>query len=112
MLDDQMVAAWREAASRLGIRVVAPHSLELADGTSLTVEAFLPDWRGPHGTVAIALNDRERCARAVRLNHFVSQLASGYRRFEIGYFQDTLNDWQWFGPVADRPAWYTGKPWS
>jgi len=44
MLDDKMVAAWREAASRVGVRVVGPHSLELADGTILTVEArWRPD---------------------------------------------------------------------
>ena len=112
MLDDQMVAAWREAASRLGIRVVAPYSMELTDGTVLMVEAFLPDFGGPRGAVAIALDDEERCARATLSNRFVSQLASSYGRFEVERFRDTLNDWQWFGRVADRPVWYSGEPWT
>jgi hypothetical protein len=112
MLDDQIVATWREAASHLGVRVVAPHSLELTDGTVLVVEAFLPDFGGPQGAVAVALDDQERCERATRSACFVSQLASRYRRFDVELFQDTLNDWQWFGPTADRPSWYTGKPWS
>jgi hypothetical protein len=112
MIDDKMVAAWREAASCLGVRVVAPYSLELADGTLIKVEAWLPDFGGPLGAVAVALADRERCARVIQSNHFVSQLASTYSRFEVRFFRDTLNDWQWFGPVADRPPWYTGKRWS
>ena len=112
MLDDQIVAAWTEAASSLGVRVVAPHSLKLPDGTVLVVEAFLPDFGGPQGAVAVAFDDNERCERATELNCFVSQLASSYRHFDAELFRDTLNDWQWFGPAADRPNWYSGKPWS
>ena len=112
MLDGQIVAAWREAAFDLGVRVVAPHALELPDGTVLEVEVFLPDFGGPHGAVAIALDDHERCERATALNCFVSQLASRYRCFDAELFRDTLNDWQWFGPATDRPNWYSGEPWS
>ena len=112
MIDDKIVAAWREAASRLGVRVLAPHSVELADGAVLVVEAFLPDFGGPRGAVAVALDDKERCERATQTNRFVSQLASSYRRFDIELFRDTLNDWQWFGPADARPHWYSGKAWT
>jgi hypothetical protein len=112
MIDDQIAAAWREAAYRLGIRVMAPHSLQLPDGTVLVVEAFLPDFGGPRGAVAVALDNDERCDRATRANCFVSRLASSYRRFDVELFRDTLNDWQWFGPAADRPGWYSGKSWN
>ena len=112
MLDDEMIAAWREAASRLGVRVLAPHTVELADGAAIDVEAFLPDFGGPHGVVAVALDDKERCQQANQTNRFVSQLASRYRRFDAELFRDTLNDWQWFGPASDRPDWYSGEPWG
>lgn len=112
MLDEQIIAAWREGASRLGVRVAAPHSIELADGTVLVVEVFLPDFGGPQGLVAVALDDIERCERATRSNRFVSQLASTYRCFDLDLFRDTLNDWQWFGPLTDRPSWYSGKSWG
>jgi hypothetical protein len=112
MLDDQIVAAWTEAATRLGIRAVAPHSLKLTDGTVLVVEAFLPDFGGLHGAVAVALEDNERCERAARSDCFVSQLAASYRRFDGEMFRETLNDWQWFGPAADRPSWYSGQSWT
>lgn len=26
--------------------------------------------------------------------------------------RDTLDDWGWFGPLENRPAWYTGTPWG
>lgn len=112
MLDDKIVSAWGEAASSLGVRVLAPHSVDCSDGTVLVVEAFLPDFGGPQGVVGVALDDRERCERAIGTNHFVSQLASSYRRFDVTRFRDTLNDWQWFGSPDDRPGWYTGKPWA
>jgi len=112
MLDEQIVAAWREAVSRLGVRVMAPHSLELPDGTVLVVEAFLPDFGGPHGAIAVAPDDKERCDRVTQSHCFFSQLAASYRHFNLDRFRDTLNDWQWFGPAAERPDWYTGKPWT
>ena len=59
MPDDQIVAASSEAASPLGVRVAAPHSLELPDGTVLVVEAFLPDFGGPQGVVAVAVDDHD-----------------------------------------------------
>lgn len=112
MLDYEMVAAWREAASSLGIRVVAPHSFQVADGTTVSVEAFLLDFGGPQGVVAVAFDDSERCSQAHTSGALVSQLAASYRRFNADLFRDTLNDWGWFGLSDDRPAWYTGKPWS
>jgi hypothetical protein len=78
----------------------------------LVVEAFLPDFGGPQGTIAVALDDKERCESATQSPCFVSQLASSFRRFDVGLFQRTLDDWKWFGPSADRPGWYTGKPWT
>ena len=112
MLDNEIAAAWREAGSRLGVRVFAPRSIELTDGTTLIVEASVPDFGGPYGAVAVTLADTERCERATRSNYFVSGLASEYRRFNLELFRDTLNDWQWFGTPDARPPWYSGKPWA
>jgi hypothetical protein len=112
MVDEEMASAFREAASELGIRVLAPHTVELEDGTSLMVEAFLADFGGPNGTLAIALGDRDRYRLASMSDAFVSQLGQSYRRFDAALFRDTLDDWGWFGSSDDRPAWYTGKSWG
>jgi hypothetical protein len=111
MLDDEIVAAWREAASQLGVRVVAPYSVDLTDGTSIAVEAFLPDFGGPQGAVAVALDDQERCRQVSATGQFVSQVSPRYRRFDARLFRDTLDDWGWFGASVERPDWYSGKSW-
>jgi len=112
MFDDDMSAAWREAGSQLSVRVIAPHVIRLPDGTSVDVEAFLPDFGGPRGAIAVALDDDQRYRRARASDHFVSGLAATYRIFDGGRFRGTLDDWGWFGSEELRPSWYTGKPWS
>ena len=55
MLDAAMSAAWEQASKQFGIEVVAPYVLQLADGTTVEVEAFLPKFGGPHGAIAVAV---------------------------------------------------------
>jgi hypothetical protein len=112
MLDRDMVTAWLEAARELEIRVVAPYEVRLADGATIEVEAYLPDFGGPNGAIAVPLHDVERGELASHSQHFVSQVGDSYRSFERTHFIDTLDDWGWHGPVALRPAWYSGKPWG
>lgn len=114
-LDGRMSAAWREAANALGIRVVAPYTLRLPNGDALDVEAYLPDFGGPNGTIVVMLGDDHRARLAGTTNHFVSRIAGGekgYGAFDSRLFQDTLNDWGWHGPPELRPGWYTGTAWA
>jgi hypothetical protein len=110
MLDRAMIRAWLAAGRYLGVRVVAPYKLRLPDGKAVEVEAFLPDFGGPHGTVVVPLHD-ERFERAPATHHYVSGLGDSYREFEPDWFRETLDDWGWYGPRSRRPAWYTGKAW-
>jgi hypothetical protein len=112
MLDSEMIAAWLTAPRELSVEVVAPRTLVLPGGGTVEVEAFLPDFGGPNGTAVVALQDDRRCKLAANTRHFTSQLADGYRAFERSRFQETLDDWGWYGPAARRPAWYSGKSWS
>ena len=112
MLDDEMISAWRTAARELGVDVLAPHELPLAGGGTVTVEAFLPDFGGPNGAVAVAMHDDQRCELAMSTQCFASLLAESYRTFDRPTFQGTLDDWGWYGPAARRPSWYSGKAWS
>ena len=111
-IDLNMSNAWREAGSRLMIRVMAPFRLSLPDGTSIEVEAYLPDFGGPRGAIAVSLEDDARAKRAATGPHYVSQLGRAYSRFDEELFRTTLDDWGWFGPQGTRPIWYTGQPWS
>ena len=112
MLDSEISAAWREASAQLGVRVVAPYALQLPDGTTVEVEAFLPDFGGPHGTVVVALADEDRGRLVAGAKQFASLLAPAYRAFDRDCFRETLDDWGWYGSAGDPPEWYTGKPWT
>jgi hypothetical protein len=73
-MDDEMADAWREAGTRLGIRVLSPDDLQLANGDTVAVEAFLPDFGGTAGAAAVSLEDEARWRRAGGSTAFVSQL--------------------------------------
>jgi len=110
-VDEAVSFAWREAALRLGVRVVAPYDLRDSGGGVITVEAFLPDFGGPSGAVVVALDDEARAQRAAAAGPFVSRVGSGYRSFDEQLFRETLDDWGWHATASPPPPWYTGRPW-
>ena len=111
-IDVEMSAAWREAGAQLQIRVIAPFGLALPDGSTVMVEAFLPDFGGPRGMVVLSFEDDVRAERTAATELYRSLLGNAYRRFDEALFRETLDDWGWFGDDATRPAWYTGHSWS
>jgi hypothetical protein len=50
-INEHISQAWLEAASDLGIRVVAVFTLESAPGEAITYEAHILDFAGPKGAV-------------------------------------------------------------
>jgi hypothetical protein len=111
-VDSDVATAWREAALRLGVRVLAPHEIQLPDGGSVTVEAFLPDFGGPSGIAVVTLEDELRAKLADSAGVFVSQVSTDYRSFDEQLFRATLDDWGWHATASPAPPWYTGRPWS
>jgi hypothetical protein len=86
--------------------------MQLADGSTVEVEAFVPDLGGPNGAVAVSSEDPERSRLAAASGAYVSTLGTGYRQFRDVLFRATLDDWGWFGDSQHRPVWYTGMPWT
>jgi hypothetical protein len=102
-----MIAAWEAAGRELGIRVRAPVNID-GSGFPVLVEQF----GSPKGALPLLLDDRERYEIAKRAGYFTSLLnPESYCTFTRKLFEDTLNDWQWFGEGA-APSWYTGEPWG
>lgn len=110
-VDFQISDAWRQTATELGIRVVAPVELSTENGETEWFEAHILDFGGPKGTIVAKLDGGLDDIRT-RLGYFPSNLSSTYRVYVREYFIDTLNDWGWFGELGNEPLWYTGKPWS
>jgi hypothetical protein len=113
---DAMVAAWQMAGRELGVRVEAPYSLQTADGRCYQCVAKLPDFGSPAGTVALCLGmaGEDRVREAARSLGFYCMSLSPrvYARYRPMLFEDTLNDWNWFGEPRQTPPWYNGKAWS
>jgi hypothetical protein len=109
--DEAISQAWQEPRNDLGIRVVVPFEVNI-EGQKAVVEAFIPDFGGPNGTVAVSKATLRHRAALSKMGYFTSILFPPYQSYSRERFIDTLNDWQWFGCVEERPVWYTGKPWS
>jgi len=119
MVDEQfqeMVAAWREAASDLEIRIVIPWLFSDESGTTHECLAFLPDFGGPKGMAIANLGDTimDNVWEALEESpYYHSSLnPSSYGVYERSRWISTLYDWGWFGPATERPGWYTGSPHS
>jgi hypothetical protein len=105
-------AAWREAAADLGIRVVTPFAVQSGE-TTVTFPLHLPDFGGPAGMVCGTLDTPAAHALAAeRAGYYCSRInAESYSRYQRDAFIATLDDWQYFGPPAQRPPWYASHPW-
>src|SRR5215472_7670733 len=106
-MDAQISIAWRQAGEDLGIWVVAPFELVTEDGEIERIEALIPDFGSPKGT--LVANESVCGDSRQRLGYYSSNLFPSYRKYVRSYFIDTLNDWGWFGKPREAPPWYTGK---
>jgi hypothetical protein len=65
------------------------------------------------GTIISVLHEPSSQIRfPVDDDYFPSQLSDSYTHYDRQLFIDTLDDWQFFGPDAEKPVWYSGKSWS
>jgi len=103
-----LAAAWREAASDLGIRIITPFTI-----TGVTFPLHLPDFGGPAGMVCGTLDTpAEHALAAERAGYYCSRInTESYSHYQRDAFIATLDDWQYFGPPEQCPPWYASHPW-
>jgi hypothetical protein len=112
-LDQEIMNAWRDAARELGIRVEIPFALVNADGATELYEGWAIDFGGPNGAVFGTVDDDSASGKRRKdAGYYWSGLAPSYRTYNRELFISTLDDWKWFGPKGQEPAWYSGKNWS
>ena len=112
--DEQRVCeAWRQAAQELGFRFT-PSVAITSDTQSYTFLGLVHGFGAPKGAlVALSESGRALSEYPQPNGYHVSLLTvSSYDHYERQHFIDTLDDLQWFGPDGERPAWYSGKPWT
>ena len=112
-IEAKVVAAWKEAAADLGIQFTAPFVVTSADGRIFEHLGLVHRFGRRKGTLMRVLHEpSEKSPHPAGDDYFWSALGSGYGQYDRQYFIDTLDDWQFFGPEGERPAWYTGKYWG
>lgn len=114
-LTEHVAAAWRTAASDLGIRVTTPFVLERSvGGERLEFIALIHEFGSRAGTVVIGIGKESSSLQEATASagYFFSALnLDCYDRYDRQLFIDTLNDWRYFG-LAPPPSWYTGEAWT
>jgi hypothetical protein len=109
----RVVAAWKEAATDLGIRFTSPFITTATDGSSREHLGLVHQFGRRSGTLIAVLHEpSEQIERPAGEDYYRSILGAGYGRYERQSFIDTLDDWQFFGPESERPEWYSGKSWG
>lgn len=108
--------AWLDAASDLGIDVVAPFTLRVAE-RDLTCVALVRGFGKVNGMVVLRggvsewQGVRDLLNAASELGYGHSFVRDSYARYDRALFVDTLNDWGW-QRETEPPDWYTGEPWT
>jgi hypothetical protein len=109
-IEAKVVAAWREASKDLGIRFTSPFPFE-RDGKTFEALGLVREFGRRIGTVISVIDEPSSSVRWPRSeDYLVSQLSDSYARYDRRFFINTLDDWQFFGPDSEKPAWYSGRP--
>lgn len=109
----KVVAAWQHAAEDLGIKFMSPFVVTLHDGRTVEFLGIVHQFGRRVGTLISVLKEPSEKTRFPANDDYCrSILGSVYGRYDRQLFIDTLDDWQFFGSEAERPAWYSGKSWT
>jgi hypothetical protein len=108
---EQVARAWNVAAEQLGIDVIAPYTLVSTE--NVTCAAFLRHFGGHGGMVAgLSLppfNIDKALQTAAKANGLYYSFLNPeqYASYNEERFNETLQDWGYFGPIDRRPSWLT-----
>ncbi len=115
MTADRIATAFRQAAAQLKFEFQSGFAISLPDGSIVESIGRLPFFGSALGTLVFAeqASPLPASLRALEeMGYFTSLLFASYERFDERHFAETLDDWGYFGPDSNRPAWYTGRSWG
>jgi hypothetical protein len=115
-IESKVVEAWRQASHDLGVRFTSPFTATIAHDQRIECIGFVHRFGRRVGTIISVLKQPSSLAHLIgnwrNQDYYLSVLGSGYSNYDRKLFIDTLDDWQFFGPDSERPAWYAGKCWG
>ena len=110
-----VINAFKEAAGHLGFSFEPSFTLALEDGKVIETLGLVRHFGSKAGTVLFLESSAPSPEDQIgirALGYYFSFLYPSYSQYEAALFKDTLNDWQYFGPLSRRPSWYLEKSWS
>jgi|SRR5579863_2832025 len=112
-IESRIVEAWQMAITDLGIQFSSPFTV-MRGGRHIECLGLVHYFGRQAGTIISVLHQpSEDKINPLWLKNdqdfFFSKLSEGYATYDRHLFADTLEDWGYFGPEAERPSWYTGK---
>ena len=109
-IEASVVAAWKMAATDLGIRFISPYITQSKTGLRHEYLGLVQKFGGPVGMLVRVLGEpSEISPDPTGDGYYWSILSRSYAQYERQFFIDTLDDWQFFGPDTERPEWYSGR---
>jgi hypothetical protein len=112
--DHHLARAWQTASAELGIRVIAPFDLPVRQAV-FRYGALVAGFGTDKGILLRAMPEQfhpDQCGaiwdEAGKAGYFVSNLSPLLCHFDKEEFTRFLNCFEWFGPPAEMPPWYTG----
>jgi hypothetical protein len=116
LFDPEVAVAWNEAARDLKFTFQTPFDFRTSNGESHRFIGLVSKFGSAKGTVIglIAQFESRSVAKELDdLGYYLSFLnPDSYCHYTRDNFIATLDDWGWCGSTDERPAWYSGKPWS
>ena len=102
----KVVAAWRQAATDLGIQFTSPFMLQ-RDGRTHECLGLVHRFGEREGTIISVNGEPSARTHLDAEEHFYfSELTAAHSEYRRRYFIETLYDWEFFGSHSERPSWY------
>ncbi|MBI3715534.1 MAG: hypothetical protein HY255_06035 [Betaproteobacteria bacterium] len=115
MTSNSITSAFSEAATQLGFGFKPGFALKLPNGGVIGTLGLVVNFGSNLGTLLFAESSRPSKIEQDQIKdagYYYSLLFPHYSKFDERLFEDTLNDWGYFGSEVQRPEWYTGKSWD
>jgi hypothetical protein len=104
-----LASMWREAASDLGLEIVAPFSAHLGPAGRVDVAVLLRDFGADRGMLLVSdyTTVEQHAQRLVEAGFGYSVMSEPdpSERYSRDYIIEILEDWGWSGPPDRRPTW-------
>jgi hypothetical protein len=105
-LSERIIAAWRQAATDLGLSFTTPWHVLTLDHRRVSYLGLVHDFGGTKGTLlrVLQLGELSIYEELDRDLH-VAKLGERHAVYDRLVFRGTLLEWGYTGPPSQRPAW-------